>query len=138
MNYKKIVSDIVCSYKTTDPYQLARYLEIDVDLFPFRRIKGFIMRVPNSNATIVLNENMPEYEQKAFLCHELGHYFLSPANASYLFITSSYMHSKYEYEANCFMVEFLIYGKKIELDETIDMYARRVGVPLEMKSYIKF
>lgn len=137
MDYmKQLVSDIVREYETTDPYQLARYLGIEVDTFPFRRIKGFIVN-DLRDVLIVLNQKMPEHEQKAVLCHELGHYFLSPPNASYLYITTTYMHSKYEYEPNRFMIEFLTYEKYPEIDETLDMYARRIGVPVELMQYKK-
>lgn len=134
---KQLVKDMVKEHGTTNPYQLARCLGIEIDVFPFRRIKGVILN-NTSDVLIVLNENMPEHEQKAVLCHELGHYALSPPDASYLFITThTYMNTKYEYEANRFMVELLTYDEEPDIDETLDRYAMRIGVPFEIMKYLR-
>lgn len=132
---KQLVINMVKEFGTSDPYQLARCLGIEVDEFPFRKIKGVIINTM-SNVLIVVNSRMSEHEQRAILCHELGHYMLSPPNASYFFITKyTHMNSKYEYLANYFIIELLTYGKEPDIDETLDKFARRIGIPLNIIKY---
>jgi len=45
------------------------------------------------------------------------------------------MEDKVEYEANRFMVELLSWDEKQERDETMEQFAKRIGVPAEMMRY---
>ncbi|GAF26177.1 ImmA/IrrE family metallo-endopeptidase [Neomoorella thermoacetica] len=79
MDYiKQSVKQLVEKYKTNDPYRLEQDMGIDVDEFPFRRIKGKV--------AIVLNSNLTEWLKRVVLVHELGHRQLSPQGAGYFFL----------------------------------------------------
>jgi Zn-dependent peptidase ImmA (M78 family) len=132
---KRAVKELVEEYETSDPYRLARLMGIDVDEFPFRRIKGLILEIAGK-VTIVLNANLPEWLKRVVLAHELGHRQLSPQGVGYFFLAEhTLMESRVEYEANRFTVELLTWGEEPELDETLEHFAARVGLPVEMMRY---
>jgi len=132
---KQSVKQLVEEYETSDPYRLAQAMGIDVDEFPFRRIKGLILKIAG-RVTIVLNSNLPEWLKRVVLAHELGHRQLSPQGMGYFFLAEyTLMESKVEYEANKFTVELLTWGERPEIDETLEQFAARVGVPVEMMRY---
>ncbi|NHM25854.1 ImmA/IrrE family metallo-endopeptidase [Desulfofundulus sp. TPOSR] len=92
---------------TSNPYRLAQEMDIDIDEFPFRQIKGLILEIAG-RVTIVLNSNLPEWLKRFVLAYELGHRLLSPRGVGYLFLAEhTLMESKVEYEANKFTVELL-------------------------------
>ncbi|HHY99223.1 MAG TPA: ImmA/IrrE family metallo-endopeptidase [Firmicutes bacterium] len=132
---QRTIECIVQEYGTRDPYRLAKAMGIDVDEFPFQRIKGLIIEIVN-RTIIVLNSNLPDWYKQLVLAHELGHQQLSPKGAGYFFISGyTFMESKVEYEANRFAVELLAGDEEPRLDETLEQFAARVGVPVEMMRY---
>ncbi len=134
---KKSVKQLVEMHETNDPYRLAQAMGIDVDEFPFHRIKGLIFEIAGES-TIVLNANLPEQLKRVVLAHELGHQQLSPKNVGHFFLAEhTLMESKVEYEANRFTVELLTWGESPEIDETVEQFATRVGVPVEMMRILK-
>ncbi|GAV24766.1 ImmA/IrrE family metallo-endopeptidase [Carboxydothermus islandicus] len=136
MDYvKQTVKQLVEEYETNDPYILAQSLGIDVDEFPFRRIKGLIIEIAGK-VTIVLNSNLPAWFKRLVLAHELGHRKLSPQGVGYFFLADyTLMESKIEYDANRFAVELLTWGEEPDLDETMEHFAARIGLPKEMLRY---
>ena len=132
---KKSVKQLIEEHETNNPYRLAQAMGIDVDEFPFRRIKGLILEIAGM-VTIVLNSNLPEWMKRVVLAHELGHRQLSPQGTGYFFLTEyTLMESRVEYEANKFAVELLTWGENPEIDETLEKFAIRIGVPVEMIRY---
>lgn len=118
-----------------DPYELAKFLGISVEEFPFKKIKGMIIKL-DGQVNIFLNSNLPDWYKRFILAHELGHQQLSPQGAGYFFISEcTLMESKIEYEANRFAVELLAGDQEPEIDETVEQFAARVGVPVEMMRY---
>lgn len=136
MDYvKNSVKQLINEHGTNDPYRLARAMGIDVDEFPFQRIKGLILEIAG-RITIVLNSNLPDWFKRIVLAHELGHKQLSPQGTSYFFMAeTTLMESKIEYEANKFAVELLLWGEEPELEETLEQFAARIGLPVEMIRY---
>ncbi|MQL52989.1 ImmA/IrrE family metallo-endopeptidase [Desulfofundulus thermobenzoicus] len=117
------------------PYRLARAMGIDVDEFPFRRIKGLILEIAG-RVTIVLNSNLPEWLKRFVLAHELGHRQMSPRGMGYFFLAEhTLMEPRVEYEANRYAVELLTWGDEPEVNETLEQFAARVGLPVEMIRY---
>jgi len=134
MDYLKgAIKQLVEEHETTDPYRLARFLDIEIDEFPFRdRIKGLILEIAGKT-TIIINSNLPGWLKRVVLAHELGHRLLSPQGVGYFFLSEyTLMESKVEYEANRFTVELLTWGEEPECGETLDCFAARVGLPVEM------
>lgn len=108
---------------------------IEVDEFPFRKIKGLILEIAG-RVTIVLNSSLPEWLKRVVLTHELGHQQLSLRGAGYFFLAEhTLMKTKVEYEANRFAVELLCGEDKPEKGEGVEHFAARIGVPVEMMRY---
>jgi len=132
---KRSVKQLIEEHETNDPYRLAQAMGIDVDEFPFRRIKGLILEIVG-RVTIVLNANLPERMKRVVLAHELGHRQLSPQGMGYFFMADyTLMEPKTEYEANRFAVELVAWGESPTIDETLEGFAARVGVPVELMKY---
>jgi len=133
VNYvKNSVKHLVKEYETNDPYRLARAMGINVEEYPFRRIKGLILEIAG-RATIVLNSNLPEWLKRFVLAHELGHRELSPRGIGYFFLAEqTLMETGAEYEANRFAVELLTFSGKPEPGETLEQFAARFGVPKDL------
>ncbi len=86
---------------------------------------------------IALNEQLDELAKQTVLAHELGHFMLSPPNFGYFYIrANTNLDVKLEREANPFAVGLMSCGRPPELGETLDEYARRIGVPAELVSYL--
>lgn len=136
MDYiKQTVKRLVEEYGTRDPYRLARAMGIDVDEFPFRKIKGMVIEI-GEKVLIVLNALLPEAIKRLVLAHELGHRILSPQGAGYFFLAEcTLMENKVEYEANRFMIELLTGDEDPEVGESLEQFAARVGLPVEMMRY---
>ncbi len=129
------VKQIVEEFGTNDPYRLARMMGIDIDEFPFRRVRGLILDIAGK-VTIVLNSNLPEWLKRFVLAHEIGHRLLSPQGTGYFFLAEhTLMDTDVECEANRFAVELLTWGEQPEQDETLEHFAARVGMPAEMMRY---
>lgn len=136
MDYiKQSVRQLVKEHETRNPYRLAKALGIEVDEFPFRKIKGMIIEV-GEKVLIVLNALLPEEFKSLVLAHELGHRVLSPRGAGYFFLAECTLaEPKVEYEANRFMVELLAGDEDPEVGETLEQFAARVRLPVEMMRY---
>lgn len=67
--------------------------------------------------TIIINDTLSDWKKRKALLHELGHASKHKKN-SYLYNLTFSLHSKMEYEANCYMIEKLLddYLLKTELD----------------------
>lgn len=133
MNYmKQAVARLIDEYERDDPYLLASRLGIDVEEYPFRKIKGLVIEIGN-RTVIALNSALPEPRKRAILAHELGHWQLATARVGYFFIsTHTVMEPKVEYEANRFAAELLAGNEEPEPGETLERFAARTGVPVKM------
>ena len=133
------VQHLVSEHETNDPYRLARQMGIEVDEYPFRRIRGMMLNIAGQ-VTVILNANLAGWLKRVVLAHELGHLILSPnGGKGYFWISEhTFMESKVEYEAHRFAVELLAWGEVPEEDEGVEQFAARVGVPVEMVRYRVF
>lgn len=75
---------------------------------------------------IVVNAKLSEFDQKKALLHEIGHACEHQENYP-LYKTAFALHSKMEYEADCYMVEKLL-----------DEYLSNTGIAPERVNYVKF
>lgn len=133
---KNLLNTIVIMACSSDPLDIAGYFGLKVMLFPFEVLRGFILTV-SGQTLIAVNSNLVKQEQKAVLAHELGHYLLSPRGFGYFYIISSTnLDIKIEHEANLFAVGLLTYGQKPEINESLESYAKRLGVPDDLKQYL--
>ena len=136
MDYiQRIVTMFTEKHNTRDPYELANAEGIRVLFYPFSKIKGMIIP-PNEHKICVINSLLPDNWQRFVLAHELGHYILSPAGYGYFFISeNTLMEPKLEYEVNRFAMELLFGNDKPEAGESLEYFAARLGIPIELMRY---
>ena len=120
MNIPLRVRNLVARHDTSDPYRIAKELNClvyFVDLPP--TVNGFWKRTLRRR-TIAINENLPEWQQTAVLCHELGHIVCHPGYAAFSMRNTSYSSTRIEDEADEFAECLMSY--RYDLDEC---YVRR-------------
>ncbi|GAW28550.1 ImmA/IrrE family metallo-endopeptidase [Carboxydocella sp. ULO1] len=130
---KTTVNSLVERYGTRDPFDLAERLGFTIIRFPFKKIKGLIISF-FGHKIIGLNSHLPEEMQRIVVAHELGHYHLHPQGIGYFFVINKtfFSNSKYEYQANQFAAELLLEEDRPSYGESIDEYAKRKKVPIEL------
>lgn len=114
---KKLAEDLSRSYETTDPFILAKALEIEVRFADLGSLKGFYViqhRIPY----IVINNSL-NYDTARIVCaHELGHDRLHKSIAKQQMFNDFELYlvnNKAELEANIFAAHLLIDDSGIEL-----------------------
>lgn len=134
---KEKVSKLFKKYKTTDPFELAAYMNIIVIFWDLHeQIQGYY-KYDRRNRYIVINKNL-SYEYQRFVCaHELGHAILhTRINTPFLTKYTLMSVDKIEREANQFATYLLLYDKNFEDYETKYDLLRATGIPLEMERFI--
>jgi Zn-dependent peptidase ImmA (M78 family) len=128
-------------YKTTDPYKLASFLNINVVHWNLHEeINGFY-KYDKRNKYIFVNSNLRDEMQRFVCSHELGHAVLHPrANTPFLRQSTLYSIDKIEIEANTFAVELLMQDEKLleykDTELSIKEIGEIFGVPREV-TYLK-
>lgn len=129
MNIKKLVDSLVRKYKTRDPFEIIKNLNVIVVFYPLRGVNGFYQYFQRNNI-IYINESLGRFE-KVFVCaHELGHMMLhKKANAIFMDSRTQLNTAKYEIEADQFAVDLLIPDSVIEshLDYTTSQLSLVTG-----------
>ena len=105
---KRYVEKIRRKYRTSDPFELARCLNIVVLFEDLGTINGYYNTVCRQKF-VHINSRLSEAETRLTLSHELGHVLLHPKDNTY-FLRSKTLLSvgRFEQEANLFAVHFLI------------------------------
>jgi len=127
----RLAKNLIETYGTNDPYNLAEYLGIDVrfERLPLH-IGGFFTRVFDS-AYIVINSEKPRPWKRAITAHELGHALLHTQDHAFLATSNFVAHSRIEREANQFAAALLIGDGELTEGESIYEFAQRMSVPVE-------
>lgn len=117
LNIKLRVRNLVRKYDTSNPYELAKLLNIDVYEFKLPPdVRGFLIR-PLRRKMIFLNAGLSETEKLVALCHELGHARLHNGYGYTLRAnTPYYRNSRREAEANEFAAHLLSHRHDINAD----------------------
>ena len=130
---KKSIRHVVSYYKkkydTSDPFEIARQLNIQLQIGPMNTYSGCYMFLKNHRC-IFLNENLDPHEKALVMAHELGHAILHRRENCYFIRSKTYLlTSKIENEANKFAMELLISDDDIQENRylTIDQMARLWG-----------
>lgn len=120
-NIKLRVKNLIKKYDTTDPYIIAKELNIDLCLKDMPdRVNGMFRRILRRKY-IVINSNLDEWQQKAVLCHELGHFLLHKGYTSYNMAGRTiFLCVHKEREANEFSTELMSYSSDIDKVYIID------------------
>ncbi len=135
------VRDLARKYLTTNPFEIAKSLNIFVHEFDLHKeISGFYM-CERRNKFIILNSNLEEHEMNFVCAHELGHAIFHPdTNYTFLKMNTLYPLGKLEKEANQFAVALLqldYESKNDYLCETAEEYCIRSNIPKEMRELLR-
>lgn len=107
MDIKKKAVFPVKSYNAGNPFEIAGYLNlILIVTFLEGKTRGFYQYFQR-NDLIYIDGQLPEWEQKWVLAHELGHLFLHK-KTNVLFLDTRTNLKTQKYELNIFAAELLI------------------------------
>ena len=108
MDVKTRANQIARKYKSRNPFEIVRGLNIILVRGPLDDVRGFYQYFKRNNI-IYLDENLSDQEQRFVLAHELGHMFLhKKANAIFMDATTQLNTTQYEMEADLFAIELLL------------------------------
>lgn len=110
-NIPKQAHSLISRYKTSDPFQLAENLGINMmwadDL---KKLKGMFLQI-EGNGYIIINSKLDKDKAKIVCAHELGHFVLHGSSSENLSMQEYELYdmsSVYEYEANIFAASLLL------------------------------
>lgn len=139
---KKLVEKYIKKYKTRDPFELAKLLNIEVQLGN-PGCSGCYMYL-KKHRYIFLNNELDEHESYLVMAHELGHAIMHRHKNCYFIKNQTlFLTSKIELEANMFAVELLIPDDVFveNRDYTLEQLSILTGynenlIELKMKNHI--
>lgn len=136
MTIKKRVIQLVEKHDTSNPFEIAKCLGIEVVYEFLGDSLGYFSRF-NRTTIIHINESLSYEEQLSTCAHELGHAILHPeVNTAFLKAKTHYPTSRIEKEANLFMIELLSHeerGQPITIHEAVATY--RIPKQLLIKNF---
>lgn len=108
MNIKEIVVGLKKKYKTSNPFEIAKSMNICVLYEDIGEIYGYYNN-PLRMKQIHINCNLPDHLQTLTCAHELGHAVLHPkSNTPFLRKSTFISVDKMENQANKFATELII------------------------------
>lgn len=108
MDVKKQANKIARMFKSRDPFEIVRGLNVILVHYPLDGVRGFYQYFQRNNI-IYLDERLSDPEQRFVLAHELGHMFLhKKANAIFMDTRTQLNGARYEQEADLFAMELLL------------------------------
>lgn len=146
-NIKNIVDYYIKKCGSRDPFKIADYLNIQIQIGQLGTPCGCYMFLKNHRC-IFLNENLSDNEMKLVMSHELGHAIMHRIlNCYFIRNKTLLLDSKIELEANAFAVNLLIPDEIIleiinSQNCTLEYMSRILGynqklIELRMKSFEK-
>lgn len=135
----KIVSYYIKKFETSDPFQIAKDLHIELAIGDIGSRLGCYMYMKRHKC-IFLNENLSESELRFVMAHELGHAILHPRQNCYFIRNRTFLSAdRIEVEANTFAIELLVPDTEIieNPDLTIGQLARMTGYSEDILRYKK-
>ena len=118
MNIKRLVDSLVRKYKTRNPFEIIRHLNVIIVFYPLHGVKGFYQYFQRNNI-IYIDEALSDQERLFVCAHELGHMLLhKKANAIFMDSRTQLNTTKYEIEADRFAIDLLI--SDIDIEEHLD------------------
>lgn len=126
---RKKVNRLVRFYKTRNPYEIIKGMNVILVYYPLEGVRGFYQFFQRNNI-IYIDERLPDHEKKFVLAHELGHMFLhKSANAIFMDTRTHFNTNQCEIEADYFALELLISDAVLRenKDFTIEQLSRMLG-----------
>lgn len=129
MNIKSIVNRLVRFYKSRDPFEIIKGMNIILVFYPLEGVRGFYQYFQRNNI-IYIDERLSEAEKKFVLAHELAHMILhKKSNVIFLDSRTHFNTSKYEMEADLFAMYLLVSDDALDecRDYTLEQISRILG-----------
>lgn len=129
MRIKRRVEQIVRKYRTRDPFEMIKGMNVILVYYPLEGVHGFYQYFQRNNI-IYLDERLSKNEQRFVLAHELGHMFLhKKANAIFMDTHTQFNTDKFELEANTFAIDLLLPDSLLEeyKEFTVEQISRLTG-----------
>ena len=129
MRIKRRVEQIVRKYRTRDPFEMIKGMNVILVYYPLEGVHGFYQYFQRNNI-IYLDERLSKNEQRFVLAHELGHMFLhKKANAIFMDTRTQFNTDKFELEANTFAIDLLLPDPLLEeyKEFTVEQISRMTG-----------
>lgn len=135
MDIKAAVEQLTKKYKNTNPYTLAKQLNIMVRYDNLGSTWGYYTTYKRCRF-IIINENISETLQTYTCAHELGHSVLHKGvSTPFLKAHTLFSIDKIERQANTFAVELLLPDELLKQypETSIHRLADMVGVPMGLE-----
>lgn len=129
MRIKRRVEQIVRKYRTRDPFEMIKGMNVILVYYPLEGVHGFYQYFQRNNI-IYLDERLSKNEQRFVLAYELGHMFLhKKANAIFMDTRTQFNTDKFELEANTFAIDLLLPDSLLEeyKEFTVEQISRMTG-----------
>ena len=129
MRIKRRVEQIVRKYRTRDPFEMIKGMNVILVYYPLEGVHGFYQYFQRNNI-IYLDERLSKNEQRFVLAHEFGHMFLhKKANAIFMDTRTQFNTDKFELEANTFAIDLLLPDSLLEeyKEFTVEQISRLTG-----------
>ena len=126
MEIKERVNKLVRKYKTRDPFEMIKGMNVILVFYPLDGVRGFYQYFQRNNI-IYIDETLSDHDKAFVLAHEIGHMILhKKSNAIFMDSRTQFRTSKYENEANKFAIELLISDESLSehSDCTIEQLSR--------------
>lgn len=108
MDVKAMVDKLVRKYKTRDPFEMIKGMNVILVSYPLDGVRGFYQYFQRNNI-IYIDEKLSDHDKMFVLAHEIGHMILHrKQNAIFMDTRTQFKTSRYETEADKFAVELLI------------------------------
>lgn len=126
------VQKLMLKYHTSNPFELADYLDYCLIPYPFKKIRGMLL-VIHGTTCIGYNNLLPRRLQGLVVYHEIAHKLLHPfANYFMMMENTSFHMGRYERQADRFVAELVLSERRPYPGETIYEFAARHEVPVEL------
>lgn len=133
MDIRSIVHNLIKKHKTSNPYEIAKDLNIEVCDWDLGSVRGYYFKY-NRIKMIFLNAELPDHLKRFVLAHEIGHAVMHPNSCTPFLQTTFWSIDKLETEANKFAAELII--NDLDLMEhweyTVGEWAMFYGLPREI------
>ena len=110
---KSRVSKLVRRYKTRDPFEMVKGMNVVLVYYPLVGIRGFYQYFKRNNI-IYIDDSLLDSEKRFVLAHELGHMILHKrSNAIFMDTRTCLKTSGFELEADMFAMHLLVSDEDI-------------------------
>lgn len=108
MEIKMRADKLVRFYRTRNPFEIVRGMNVILVTYPLEGVRGFYQYFQRNNI-IYLDERLSDHDRQFVLAHEMGHMLLhKKSNAIFMDTRTQFNTSRFETEADMFAMYLLI------------------------------